>query len=455
MLAAITAAAPGDSIAFSVLALAISVMACFVFAGTETAITAMGELKVKKLLEGHHGPDGLLRLWLSDPSAVLTTLLTGNTLASVAASSIATSLTLSIAQRSGLDQSMTDWAVAGAVALLGSIILIAGEIAPKTMAKHHPEWFLQLMHVVWWFHRATRWFSKGTIWLAMRFVRLLGGPAHPTTSEVTEEQIEDLVRHGAESGVIEKSEGDMLQGVFKLSDTAVNTIMTPRTKMATLRIDFTREEVLAEVRASRWSRYPVYSGTPDKIVGVFFTKDLFDPKIGFDPVGKPRLFRLADHLHEPMFLPGTVKALEALKAFQKKKVHLAVVHDEHGGTEGIITLEDVLEELVGDIYDEYDEPEQTFEQIEPTAWTLDAATELRELAESFDLELPESESTTVGGFVVEQMGRMPENGETMRWNDLTFKVLEADETRVMRVELRCSPARAKTPSGAVPVAAVN
>lgn len=452
MLAAIDAAPIGDSVAFSLLALAIALLSCFVFAGTETAITAMGEHKIKKLLEGGHGPDGFLKLWLVDPSSLLTTLLTGNTLASVAASSVATSLTLSLALKYGLDHSTTDWAVAGAVAVLGSTILIAGEIAPKTIAKHHPEWFLQLMHIVWWFHRTTRWFSKGTTWLAMRIVQMLGGPAQPPSHEVTEEQIEDLVRHGAESGALEKSEGDMLQGVFKLSDTAINTIMTPRTKMAALRIDFTREEVLTEVRSSRWSRYPVYSGTPDKIVGVFFAKDLFDPKIGFDPLGKPKLFRLGDHLHEPMFLPGTVKAIEALKAFQKKKIHLAVVHDEHGGTEGIITLEDVLEELVGDIYDEYDDPEQTFEQIEPTAWTLDAATELRELAESFDLDLPDSESTTVGGFVVEQLGRMPENGESMRWNDLTFKVLEADETRVMRVELRCSPARSKTPLGIVATA---
>jgi len=446
LLATASLASGNESAALSALLLVVALLACFLFAGTETAITSMGELRVKKLLEDRHGPDGLLHLWLHRPSEVLTTLLTGNTLASVAASSIATSLTLSLCQRYGLDADWTDWAVAGAVAGLGAIILVAGEIAPKTLAKHHPDWFIQPMHAVWWFHRATRWFSAGMIWAAMHIVRGLGGNAHHRGVEVTEAQIEDMVRLGNESGSIPEDEGDILQSVFKLSDTMLTTIMTPRTKMAALSLDATREEVLAEVRSSRWSRYPVYAKTPDEIVGFFYAKDLFDPKIGFDPfTSKPRLFRLADHLHEPMRLPGTMMAMDALKEFQRKKMHLAVVMDEHGGTEGIVSLEDVLEELVGDIYDEYDEPKPEIVQTAASLWTLDGGTELRELADSFDIELPQTESTTVGGFVVEHLGHLPEIGDSLQWQELTFRVLDADDTRVKRLELQCNPAKAKTP----------
>lgn len=438
-----------DSPAMSVVVLVLALIACFLFAGTETAITSMGELRVKKLLEGGHGPDGLLQLWLRNPSQVLTTMLTGNTLASVVASSVATALTLQVCESSGLGKFWTDWAVAGAVATLGAIILVAGEIAPKTLAKHHPEWFLQPMHAVWWFHRGTFWFSQIMIWAAMFIVRRLGGELQPAALEVTEAQIEDMVRLGNEAGSLPEDEGDILKGVFKLGDTDLKTIMTPRTKMAALPINATREEVLTEVRSSRWSRYPVYDKTPDEIVGFFYAKDLFDPKIGLDPfANKPRLFRLADHLHKPLRLPETMKAMEALKIFQRRKMHLAVVTDEHGGTAGIVSLEDVLEELVGDIDDEYDEPKPAIEQTAPSVWTLDGGTELRELADAFELELPETESTTVGGFVVEHLGHLPEIGAEMQWRDLKFTVLDADATRVKRLELQLDPSRSKTPPGA-------
>lgn len=446
LLATTTVAALNDGLTLSVLLLIASLVGCFLFAGTETAIMSMGEMRIKKLLESHHGPDGFLQLWLHKPSEVLTTLLTGNTLSSVAASSIATSLTLSSCVRYGLSNGLTDWVLAAAVTALGAVLLIACEIAPKTLAKHHPDWFLQPMHVVWVFHRSTRWFSQVMIWAAMFIVRRLGGGSLPTANEVTEAQIEDMVRMGNESGSLPEDEGDILQGVFKLSETSLTMIMTPRTKMAALPIDATREEVLAEVRGSRWSRYPVYSKTPDAIVGFFYTKDLFDPKIAYDPFSnKPRLFRLADHLHQPMRLPATMKAIDALKAFQSKKMHLAIVTDEHGGTEGIVSLEDVIEELVGDIYDEYDEPKVAIVQTAASEWTLDGDTELRELADTFGLELPEMESTTVGGFVVEQIGHLPAVGAEMHWRELTFRVLEADDTRVKRLELLYNPARVKTP----------
>jgi CBS domain containing-hemolysin-like protein len=415
------------------LTLALALVGCFVFAGTETAITAMGELRVRKILETGRGPDGWLRLWLTDPSRVLTTLLAGNTLASVAASSVTTSLMLSLSDHYQWGRSTTDWLVALAVTGLGAIILIAGEIAPKTLAKMHPEWFLPLMHVVWWFHLLTGWLTRGMIWFAMHIVRALGGTTHGNPMEVTEEQIEDMVRIGSEAGSIEEDQGDMLQAVFNLKQRAVRAIMTPRTQMMALPIDATLEQVVTEVQSSRYSRYPVYDKTPDRIAGVFFAKDLLH--LNSESNLKP--FQLFEHIHEPIFLPDGIKASDALKAFQKKSVHMAIVVDEHGGTAGVLTLEDVIEELVGDIRDEYDDPEPEIEQVSASTWTLEAATELRELAEKVGVDFPESSTaTTVGGFVIEQIGRVPENGATVAWNNLTFEVLEADETHVVKIGVR-------------------
>ncbi len=430
--AASASSASDESVVFSVAALVVALAACFVFAGTETAITSMGELRVRKLLESGTGPDGWLKLWLKEPSRVLTTLLAGNTLASVAASSIATALTLSLAKRYGLDQDLTDWAVAGAVFLLGGTILIAGEIAPKTLAKMHPEWFLQMMHVVWWFHRGTTWFTNVMIWFAMHIVRALGGKPHTTGMEITEEQIEDMVRIGSEAGSIDENRGDMLQNVFALEETPVRAIMTPRTQMHALSIDATIDEVYNEVQDSHYSRYPVYDRTPDKIVGIFFTKDLLHRRMA-----DKKNFTLGEIMHEVTFVPDSTKASDALKTFQKNSVHLSIVVDEHGGTAGLVTLEDVLEELVGDIYDEYDEPENNIEQVAPDSWTLDAATELREMAETVDCDPPETvTATTVGGFVIEQFGHVPRPGELAEWNGLQFHVVEAEDTHVVRVEIK-------------------
>jgi putative hemolysin len=408
----------------------LAILCAFVFAGSETAITGMGELRIKKLLEHNKGPKKWLELWLRDPSRVLTTLLAGNTLASVLASALTTSLALHTAHRHGLDAS---WLEAVAIGLLTVVLLVAGEIAPKTLAKNHPEWFLPLMHVVWWFHLSTRWLTHFLIWTAMHIVRALGGKHPQGGFQVTEEQLEDMVRIGSEEGSIDEDRGDILQNVFDLGGLNVRAIMTPRTQIDGLGTDATFEEVAAAVQANHFSRYPVYERTLDKIVGIFHAKDLMDYALS----GRQGEFKLADHVRDTRFVPETKKAIELLKELQTAKVHMVIVVDEHGGTAGIVTMEDVLEELVGEIYDEYDQPEPVVEPAGPNGWHIEASAEIRDLAATYEIELPETSSySTVGGFLVEQLGHVPKPGEELRWQDLTFKVLEADETRVVKVEIQ-------------------
>lgn len=414
----------------SFLALAVALLASFVFAGSETAITSMGELRIRKLLENKQGPRHWLELWLHEPSHVLTTLLAGNTIANIFASAVTTSMALRLSDRWNLDR---HWLEAVGIGGLTVIILIGGEIAPKTLAKNHPEWFLPLMHIVWWFHLTTRWFTQLMIWAAMYIVRALGGKDTPTGYLVTEEQIEDMVRIGSEEGSIDEDRGDILQNVFDLGGLMVRAIMTPRTQIDGLAIEASFEEVAQTVQSSRFSRYPVYDKTLDKIVGIFNSKELMD----FALSDRTTEFRLVDHVRETYFVPETKKAIELLKELQTGKVHMAIVVDEHGGTAGIVTMEDVLEELIGEIYDEYDQPEPVAAPAGPNGWTLEASTEIRDLKDDQSIDLPDTPGySTVGGFLIDQFGRVPKQGEELRWNDLTFRILEADETRVMRVEIQ-------------------
>jgi len=207
-----------------------------------------------------------------------------------------------------------------------------------------------------------------------------------------------------------------------------------------LALDATYDEVALEVRSSHFSRYPVYERSIDRIVGIFHAKDFMEHLL----VGERGTFRLADHVREAQFVPESKKAIELLKEFQKSSQHMAIVVDEHGGTAGVVTMEDVLEELVGEIYDEYDQHEPQVQQVSANGWTIDAGAEIRDLADELDFELPDAPNySTVSGFIVEQLGRVPKQGEELRWSNLTFRVCEADDTKVVRVEIqRHEPLRA-------------
>lgn len=420
------------ALALPSLALLVAVVASFVFSGTEAAITSMGELRIRRMLSNGNGPRAWLELWLSDPPQVLTTLLVGNTLANLSAAALTTHLTILIAQGYGLDGSWLGWMLALAVAALGVVVLVVGEIAPKTMAKLHPEWFLPAMHAVWLFHLLGRWLTASMMWVAMHLVRAMGGKPETAGLQITEEQIEDMVRIGSEAGAIDENRGELLQGVFDLKDVTAKKLLTPRKHVVGLPLDATLEEVRRVVQEHEYSRYPVYDRSLDAISGVFFAKTLLSAEV----MNNPGDFALRNHLRKALFVPESVKAADMLGEFQKKRVHLAIVVDEHGGTAGILTLEDVLEELVGDIEDEHDEPERHVVEVAAGKWSLDGGADFVAFLEQIGADLPESDAyATVGGFVIDELGRMAQVGDTVRWQDLAICVTEADGTRVVRVSV--------------------
>jgi len=430
---------PGSGGSDDPLSTMVAILVClifsFLFAGSETAITAMGEHRVRRLLDDGKGPKRFLQAWLDDPSAVLTTLLAGNTLVNIVASALTTSLFMQLGALPDLPSAIASNAVSIGIFGLTMMVLVVGEIAPKTLAKANPEWFLRPFNLIWLFHRSTSWLTRAIAGFAKQLVALLGVDTARGSLLVTEEQIEDMVRLADQEGSIDESRGSILQNVFDLDDTSIRSIMTPRTEMVALSVEKDLAEIIAIVRESGFSRFPVYEGTKDQVIGVFYAKTLFD---FVEDDG--RAFALAEHLAEVMWVPDTQKASRLLTDFQARAVHMGVVVDEHGGTAGIVTLEDVLEELVGEIYDEDDEIEQPWESTGPDSWICDASAELRYLEEELELELPESDAySTIGGFVTEQLGHLPSSGEAITWKLLQITVLEADDKRAHRVEILRMP----------------
>lgn len=422
----------GDDAVISLVAVAVCLALSFLFAGSETAITSMGEHRVRKMLEQKLGPKGFFELWLRDHSTVLTALLAGNTLVNILASSLVTTVTLDLAKSGLLPSWLKESFVSICIFALTLMVLIVGEIVPKTLAKTRPEWFLRPFWLVYGFHLGTRWLTAGLTWLSKALVRMLGVDADASGFVVTEEQIEDMVRIGSEEGSIDVSRGDLLKNVFDLWDTPIRAIMTPRTEMVGIPVDAKAEQILEIVRENGYSRYPVFDGGPDHVIGLFFAKQLIEAEAEV----RGGTFELRNHLREPIFVPESQKASTLLQTFRSNAVHVAVVVDEHGGTAGIISLEDILEELVGDIYDEFDEFEPMFESIGTDRWRVDATADMRDLATEVRIDLGEEQSySTVAGYVLHHLGRMPSVGDTFEADGLEVKVLEVDAKKIQSVEV--------------------
>ncbi len=393
----------------------------------------MGEPRVRRLLDEDRGPKNFLETWLDDHTQILTSLLAGNTLVNIFASALTTKLMLSMVSAGTIAASWADTFTTAGVFCLSMLVLVIGEIAPKTLAKSNPTWFLRPFWIIWGFHLATTRITRGLSWISKRMLRLIGVDTEAGGFVVTEEQIEDMVRIGSEEGSIDVSRGDLLQNVFDLWDTSVYHIMTPRTQVVGLLASLSHDEVVEVVRETSLSRYPVFGETTDEVLGLFYAKSL----LGNDIV--PTTFKLTEHLSEAMFVAKTQKAGALLREFQTRAVHIAVVVDEHGGTAGVVSLEDVLEELVGEIYDEHDEVERLVEAAGPDQWFVDGSADLRTVEERLEIEFPdETPYSTISGFVTDQLGKLPEGDEAFEWENLSFTVLEADDKRVLRVAVKRS-----------------
>ena len=271
------------------------------------------------------------------------------------------------------------------------------------------------------------------------FIRRLAGVPESTPQEQHEEKQEEfltgLEQHRTE-GVLDEEEQEMIENVLELSNSSANEIMTPRTDIIAVELNSDLQKVLDTIAQAGHTRVPVYENNIDNIVGLVYAKDLL-PEIGKNPAD----FKLRDKIRKAYFVPETKPLRSLLHEFQNQKLHIAVVLDEYGGTAGIVTLEDILEELVGEIADEYEEtPTQPAKRIDDNTIEADARTSVDDLNDEFELDLPEEDDyETIGGFVFSRLGYIPKTGETFEYKDMTFEITSAEARKIRRIKIRKNP----------------
>ena len=263
--------------------------------------------------------------------------------------------------------------------------------------------------------------------------RLAGVPDRPETRSEIEEELVSVADVGEREGALEEEQKDMIANVIKFTRTDASQIMTPRTDITSIDADRTVDEAGRLIAESGFSRIPATGGNLDTIVGILYAKDLLSPPA--DDAAEPR--RVGDLMRRPLFVPETKRLDELLRDFQANQVHLAVVLDEYGGTAGLVTIEDVVEEIVGEIVDEYEsEPARPIRRLGRRSYQVQARVHIDELNEELDLHLPEDEDyETIGGFVLSRLGYIPEAGESLEEDGLAVTVLEADPRRILRLRI--------------------
>jgi len=322
-------------------------------------------------------------------------------------------------------------AVAAAVLAL-PLVLLLGQVFPRALAIRRPE-RLALAWCGWWAWFTTAmapltWLHQG---ISASFARAVGAPAHPPTRLATsDEEIKSIVEESAEQGLLHEEEREMIHSIFDFAETVVRKVMVPRIDVTCLEASTPISEGLKVILAEGHSRIPVYEETVDTIVGVVHAKDLLRPLME----GKTEL-TLRDLMRPPYFVPEGKKVGELLREFKRSKSQLAIVVDEYGGTSGLVTVEDLLEEIVGDIQDEYDVEEPDVVVLNENTSILDARLALDDVNDRLDLDLPTDEYDTIGGFVFGLLGRLPAQGDVVAWDALEFAVEQADGHRIQKVRV--------------------
>ncbi|WP_022798010.1 hemolysin family protein [Thermus islandicus] len=320
-----------------------------------------------------------------------------------------------------------------AFAFITLLHVILGELAPKGLALQMAErvafWVILPLHAFLLLFRPLIAVMNGLGNLVLRFFRLESASTHTLVG--SPEELKLLVEASSRQGVLDREEGELIQHILELEETPVREIMTPRVDMVAIEAEATLEDFLHLFREHRYSRVPVYRESVDHIVGVAYAQDLLD--YACDGLVARTVASIA---HPAYFVPENMDAWTLLKELRRRKVHMAIVVDEFGGTAGLVTLEDVMEEIVGEIYDETDEPEdQPIKRLPDGSFSIQAQTPVDEVSEALGVELPEGEYDTLSGFLYELFGRIPGVGESVEWQGFRFLVESADQRRIERVRV--------------------
>jgi putative hemolysin len=390
------------------------------FSSSETALMSMDKLRVRYLAEKDRpGARKLARL-LDRPESLLSAILVGNNVVNIMVSVFATTLFIDFFGHRG--ELMT-------IIILTPLLLVFAEVCPKTYAAKYPEKlsfrFLHPIRFFMWLLRPITWLVSGVSGLMTRLLR--GEEEGPAISE---DEIRSIIEYGEHAGVVAEEKKRMLHGVFDLSEMRVRDVMVPRTEVVGIEASSSFAEVVKLVSSARHSRFPVYEGNMDRVIGIIHSKEILNY------LERPDDFSLQTLARPPFFVPEAKPIETLMQAFRRKHLHMAVVVDEYGGVDGICTLEDIVEEIVGEIQDEYDEEDILIRSLAKNRYMVDGSAAIRYINRRFELNLSEEHVTTLAGFMLHALGDIPNVGDVYEESGVVFTVREVEDRRIEQIEMQ-------------------
>lgn len=391
------------------------------FSMSETALMSLNKIRLRHMIDEEVPGAELVEKLIDDPNKLLGAILIGNNVVNIGASSLATILATNIFGSGG---------VGIATGIMTILVLIFGEITPKSIAKQKSE---VVSLKVAKFIKITVIIFKPFVYIftaiSSFFIKILGGNPDESETFITEEELKTMVDVSQEEGVLENVEREMIFNVFDFADLQVKDAMVQRVDVVSVSEEATYDEVMDIIKSEQFSRIPVYDQTIDNIIGILNVKDLV-------MIENPREdFSVTKYIREPFYTFEFKKIVELFKEMKKTRNHIAVVLDEYGGTVGIITIEDLIEEIVGEIEDEYDEEKTAIERVKENEYLVDGSLRLHDLDDFLGVDIDSEEFDSVGGLMIGELGRMPEEKDEIQVDDMKFIVESIDKNRIKKVRL--------------------
>lgn len=392
------------------------------FSASETALTSLSKISVRQMVENNVKGANRIEKLLTDPSKMLSSILIGNNIVNIGASSLMTSIAIDAFGNTG---------VGIATGIMTLLILIFGEITPKTLAAQNSE--KMSIRLSGFVHLVTIIITPISFILTKitnPLLKLLGADIDTDQPFITEDELKTIVSVSHKEGILEGEERDMIYNVFEFGDSKARDVMIPRTEMIAIDVESSYEEVINIVTREQYSRIPVYEDTTDNIVGILYVKDLL-----FLEIDKDLKFELKKYIRKPSFTYEYKPTSELFNEMRAARTHMVIVLDEYGGTEGIVTIEDLIEEIVGEIEDEYDKEIENIQVIQDNEYVVNGNLELEETNELLGTDIESDNFDTIAGFVIDIIDKIPESGEVIEYEDIKFIIEDIDRNKIEKIRI--------------------
>ena len=397
------------------------------FAGTETALTSLSTISLAKIKKEHPGFVDTLSFWETKPNEVFAAILVGTNLCLVANGVIAASIAVDLLGRVHLSRSMV-FAAASLCSI--TLTLIIGDIAPKIYSRYKPEAVAVFgLPLLVRFSKTFVGFNLFVIAISEGILNLFGQSKSKEKPFLQPEELKILLASD-ETIPLSKPARRMMRNIIDFGKTRISQVMVPRGKISAVNLDQPPEKIVEQIIEKEYSRVPVYRGNLDNIVGIIYSKDLAMAWRGGS------LFVIDDLVRPAYFVPGSARIDKVLREFKTGHQHMAVVVDEFGSTMGLATIEDLVEEIVGEIWDEYDIQESSIFPLPEGGWMIKAGESLKKINDELNLGLPANDFDTLNGWALDLFGKIPKAGETVRWGALEVEVSDADKKKILRLKIK-------------------